>query len=568
MATTKQPNPVNMADPDSQLMCFSKPAAMQNSPFLRLPPELRNMIYQFGFKKDDGMAPVSSMPLLPVSLLRACQAIHHEAASTLYSNNVFEFLHEYHPIGYEDCNVFGSRNAIQFLYIVGSNTVIVRNMVLDMKFYRAQSLSKEKKSSALIKVTEHLRLIWQANLTEKLQVTFKNHNGFIQDLDAFNKAFRFLQLGSMWVKKYHQLVEDVYIKGDGSGGTILWGPRFFSEENFLPAVYCDSVEFLTTDSGLHLLPQRPEQALQLTTLPAKIQYKIYGMVLQQVKIDADKTASPLCPLLYVNQELQMSQDSYLNNVNLIEITTSTALAETTFTDFNNLRKLVRKMSDFEFDLYEDLGTLADRCRDTEDSRVPPCKLQFNLHCNVHEVVMLEDLRISILPFIMETSYFSGKTSVVISIFSERAGTVVPGATHCISLHALRSRVVAVLTATIDALELNFRCVSNVWIDGRGEVVDSNIDKITYRYGNLEKPKFASKIVEHGPMGPYEIADEGLHPLDATYRGPHWTWEGTCHWYYDQFFPFTHSLNETLKYLQWVIEPESVPSNQRELTFIS
>lgn len=181
--------------------------------------------------------------------------------------------------------------------------------------------------------------------------------------------------------------------------------------------------------------------------------------------------------------------------------------------------------------------------------------------------MLEDLRISILPFIMETSYFSGKTPVAISIFFERAGKMVPGATHRIPLHALRSRVVAALTATVDPPELNFRCVSNVWIDGRGEVVDSHIDKITHRYGKLEKPKFASKIVEHGPMGPYEIADEGVHPLDASYRGPHWTWKGTCHWYYDHFFPFTYSPNETLKYLQWVVEPESVPENQRELTFI-
>jgi hypothetical protein len=154
------------------------------------------------------------------------------------------------------------------------------------------------------------------------------------------------------------------------------------------------------------------------------------------------------------------------------------------------------------------------------------------------------------------------------MFSEQAGTKVLGATHRISLHELRSRVVAALTAITNALELNFRCVSNVWINGRGEVVDSNIDKIKYRYGNPEKPKFASKILEHGPMGLYEIADEGVHPLDSTYRSDYWTWKGICHWYYNQLFPFTHSPNETLRYLQWVLDPKSVPSNQRELKFIS
>jgi hypothetical protein len=298
-----------MTDPDSQLMCSSKPAAMQDSPFLQLPPELRNMIYQFCFKKDDGIAPMRYMSL-PVSLLRACQDIHHEAASTLYFNNVFEFRQEYYRHGHNDDHyVFVSRKLIAFWSTVGSNIVFVRNMVLWMEFQETYAviLSEEEKSSALIEVTDHLRPIWRANLTEKLQVTFKNRDGFIKDLDAFNKVFRFLQLGSLRVKKYHQLMEEVYIKGDGSGGTILWGPRDCRKEPFLPAVYCDSVEFLTTDSGLRLLPQRPEQALQLMTLPANIQYKIYVMVLKQVKIDADKTANPLCPLLYVNQELRMSE---------------------------------------------------------------------------------------------------------------------------------------------------------------------------------------------------------------------------------------------------------------------
>jgi hypothetical protein len=572
------------SDPDSQLVSFSKPAATQDSPLLQLPPELRNRIYQFCFEKDYGIAPMRyRYKSLPVSLLRACQGINHEAASTLYSNNVFEFRQEYRRHGHnEEHYIFVSRKLIAFWSTVGSNIVSVRNMVIYMEFREdyANYENEEENGSALIEVTDHLRPIWRANLTEKLQVTFKNRGGFIKDLDAFNKVFRFLQLGSLRVKKYHQMVEEVYIKGDGSGGTILWGPRDCRKDIFLPGVYCDSVEFLATDSGLRLLPQRPEQALQLMTLPADIQYKIYGMVLDQVKIDADKTANPLCPLLYVNQELRMSEDDYLREVSLIEITTSTALTETTFTDFNNLRKLVRKMFDLGLGPYGN-HTLANRCRDNTDLK--PCNLQFNLHFNVREVVMLEDLRISVLPFIMETSYFSGKTPVTISIFSERAGKMVPGATHRIPLHALRSRVVAALTAMVDLPELNFRRISNVWIDGRGEVVASNIDKLmldwrgevvasntdkfTYGYGKLEMPKFASKIIEHGPQGPYEIADEAVHPLDAAYRGPHWTWKGTCHWYHDQFFPFTYCPNETLKYLQWVVDPESVPKIQRKLSFI-
>lgn len=571
-----------MADSDSQVMHFSKPAAMQNSPFLRLPPELRNLIYQICLKKDDKIVrPYDRSNVLPVSLIRLCQAIHPEAASTLYSNNVFAFVHEYEYSGDgldDGCEIFRPlhigapfepTSILDFLTKVGSNRGLVRNITLEMDFSSVtNSLSEEKKSLALFQVTEWLRPTWHFDLTEKLNITFENHDGFVQDLDAFNKVFRFLQLGSMKVKKYHQLVEEVYIKGDGSGGTICWGPRPSNPDFSMPAVYCDTVEFLTADSGLRLIPQHPKQALQLTTLPANVQYKIYGMALQQVKIDADKTSSPLSQLLYVNQELQLSRQDYVKDVNLIEITTSTVLTETTFSDFNNIRKLVRKMFEFKLPLYRDHETLAHRCRNSYLSDDAQCKLQFNLHFNVRDVMMLEDLRISILPFVMETSYFSGKAQMVISIFSEQEGKVVPGATHRIPLHTLRSRVVMALTAIIATRELDFRGVSKVWINGHGEVIDSRVDKILFHEA---KPKFASKILEHGPMGPYEFDDQGVHPLDSNYRGRHWTWGGhsrSCHRSYDQFFPFTHSPNETLKYLQWVVDPDSVPREQRELTFTS
>ena len=258
------------------------------------------------------------------------------------------------------------------------------------------------------------------------------------------------------------------------------------------------------------------------TLPPEVQYDIFGMALLQVKIDADKTASPLCPLLYVNQVTHdsLSRGDYLRDVKLIKITTTTTLTETIFSDYDNLRKLVRNMFNYKIPAYSHFGTLADRCRDTVHSGT--CKLQFTLQFNVRVGVKLDELRISILPFVMETSYFSRNTPVVISIFSEHAGRTFPGATHRIPLHTLRSRVLEALTATIGALKSNFRCVSYVWINGRGEVVGSRVDEIPYN--DPDKPKFASKIVELGPMGPYEIEDGGTHDLDWEYRSPDTKWQ--------------------------------------------
>ena len=52
-----------------------------------------------------------------------------------------------------------------------------------------------------------------------------------------------------------------------------------------------------------------------------------------------------------------------------------------------------------------------------------------------------------------------------------SGAILVHATYRI---ALRSRVVAALTAIIDTRELNLRGVSNVWINGHGEVVTSRL----------------------------------------------------------------------------------------------
>ena len=276
---------------------------------------------------------IISLTALCVSFQNTHRTLLHHYETTkanMDDSNNLEFLQEFHHSDYYidlDDKVFKPRSGVVLLNTVrGTNRVLLRHVVLSLKFDGAEYLREEEKSSVLIQVTEYLCPIWHTNFAEHINVTFKNHNGFIQDLGAFNKVFRFLQLGSMNVNKYHQLVNEVYIKGDGSGGTISWGPQPRDGSIFLPAVYCDSVEFLTTDSGLRLLPQRPEQALKLMTLPSDVQYKTYGMVLQEVKIDADKTASPIPPLCYVNQELLHSKDSYLRDVKLLDITTTTIFA--------------------------------------------------------------------------------------------------------------------------------------------------------------------------------------------------------------------------------------------------
>ena len=59
-----------------------------SSPFMKLPPELRDIIYEYALRLDDGIIQISSTTGIPEPpLLLTCKTIRREAISILYTLN-------------------------------------------------------------------------------------------------------------------------------------------------------------------------------------------------------------------------------------------------------------------------------------------------------------------------------------------------------------------------------------------------------------------------------------------------------------------------------------------------
>ena len=104
----------------------------KSSPFLRLPPELRNKIYRLVFKRDDSFQIPACKPWGDRSLcqsgqfLSTCKMVHNEGCSILYGENSFAFErhedtrshfyeHEAKEVGYQD--------ALRFLQMIGAENL-------------------------------------------------------------------------------------------------------------------------------------------------------------------------------------------------------------------------------------------------------------------------------------------------------------------------------------------------------------------------------------------------------------------------------------------------------------
>lgn len=68
-------------------------ASQTQSPFFRLPAELRNQIYELAFQETTATVQYpGGCCLLPSGILTACKQAYTEAIGLFYSNATFEFL--------------------------------------------------------------------------------------------------------------------------------------------------------------------------------------------------------------------------------------------------------------------------------------------------------------------------------------------------------------------------------------------------------------------------------------------------------------------------------------------
>lgn len=209
--------------------------------------------------------------------------------------------------------------------------------------------------------------------------------------------------------------------------------------------------------------------------------------------------------------------------NTFNIHFTTFETRSTFSDFNKLRSLLRRP--FRSPLMPDCLL--------EDAKVAP--LNVTLHFKFEGSASINDLRISILPLIMETSSTksNGQVHIVVETFANDPASLTR-TEHSITLQKLRTNVTKALSDIIDAWYGDI-VVPSIWIDGLGEVREKDTHSLPV-------------LMNHGSKS-YGFAD-GLEKTQR-YQQVHRKY---C--YPEVFmvnFLFEASTIPTLQYLSWVLK---------------
>ncbi|KAI4916102.1 hypothetical protein J4E90_004548 [Alternaria incomplexa] len=359
--------------------------------------------------------------------------------------------------------------------------------------------------------------------------------------------------GQLKLRQYGRLVAAVGLKRDGSGGMINWGTTNYDYRGAHPQLVRilpgpeHMSAFVAEGSGSRLELVKSNQA-SLLGIPKRIRRLIFDTIINSVDsiaIDLDKETKFNCGLLHTNQEILETWRSHFLFHNHFILTVATSDVRTTFQNFDNLRRFLRKSfkSGYSRDPMTDesMRTIATSGRDR------PTGLDYILRFDLSSPATLSDIRINILPFVMATSTTPTHHEVTIQIWTPTPdGSSAMTAAHSMPLTRLRLNVIkAILDCAFTGIS-NKSYLPDFWTNGFGEIVETVHDSVDDT-GGAWGP--ASEIA----LGIYHpVVVRTLHPIDRNYR--ECEADLGCEYYDDtQFFPFRADEKETLVYLMKSID---------------
>ena len=432
-----------------ELFRHASPIALGNSQraypdkhsILELPGELRNQIYQYITKSPSplqvryrGLGPYENRLYLrlngqlriPINLFLSCRTLYHEAASSFYSNNTYTLK----PDNTQETHNSYIEIASIFIVRLGSQAPWLSKMELDVSSlsgYRFHQCYEGhgfafpfNDRDDLFEVMPILRAIWNRNLTVSVtftKLTDASVRGHMLrtkcDITAMTAIFQSICQGQLELRRYGEQLRAVALKRYGSGGILSWGTtqpplgpyihrkrRFQANPDYL-------TDFIAEENGsrLKLVTQR-STPLTLFTLPESIQERIYSMVIQPIEgtpIDLDIDTKFRCGLDHVNRHFYHTWRDKFIFENKFVLTMTTKQVQTTFDDFKYLRTFLRKTY-VRISSYScgrpDTVTARIVTRDKDRRRPGP---SYILRFETNGAVSLADVRINVLPLVMETS---------------------------------------------------------------------------------------------------------------------------------------------------------------------
>lgn len=253
-----------------------------------------------------------------------------------------------------------------------------------------------------------------------------------------------------------------------------------------------------------------------------------------INVDTDTTFSITLPQVNKNLRAELWPTSILGN--RFTLTTTTNSQHSDFSHFHNLRRVLRKT----FTYVGSDGTARELTLEQGQFGVEQIVLQFDLDTPVKH----EDLRISILPLVMETSSTMGYKRLTVRVC---CGTGIREVS--ITLQELRCRVAETLSAIFGkGSDAEGGWEPEIWIDGLGRLVE----RYAKRRPVLSRQTASSFVATAD--GAFTLVR--MHPKDKKYRAG----EGAIGRRFEtieDFFPFTFSAVHTLRYMRWVLEKYDV-----------
>jgi hypothetical protein len=556
----------------------SRPIDPSEPSLLDLPSEVQNMIYAYLFDFPTPIE-VTFHQCRPMAdrrcrfvlghgvefhwqLLSTCRSIFFDAATTFYANNTFHLMDDTAAACFPMIFI---EMPIVFLRALGHQARWVRKVILDLAGVSLDGCYGIRENGPVFdeehdiyEVMPLLRFLWDHDL--RVNISFVQEGvppppwatqELWFDTSAMNRVIRCILEGQLHLRHCGPLLSAIGLKRDGSGGMLCLSrvvsparsKHRFSvrrQARFEPD-RDQVVSFIAEDEGSRLRIQPRASPLTLLGLPSGILGSIITEALcykEAIPLNLDTdTKLPLgFPHINVDLYYEYYRRSMLENSYILSLSTNETAC--TFENFRKVTRLLRK----EFALPWGKGKADPNQRWTiEDAKHHQIVLDFKLE----KATALRELRVSILPLVLEMSSTIGDSELTVRSWARGSdGQHRIDSEHTITFQELRLSVAQAL--------MGFKCGNNstwapeVWIDGIGQVIETR----THQQTTWDDAVDTASTLERDEDGYWRI--EHMHVKDWLYRDCQnrgdCIFEGT-----GQFFPFSNSLHEALRYLLWILK---------------
>ena len=553
----------------------SKPIDPSRHSLVKLPAEIRNHIFGYLVEYSEPIVIELEYSLnsarhfylgagfeMHKNLLLACRTTYLEVASLFYANNTF-VIERNNPKSTEEIEQLIIVYE-EWLRKLGSHVFWHRKFSIDLSkgwaWVGCRGFEEYKRPHPeSFNIGSLLQFLWDCNLA--VDITFINNltaNGIEFNAPAITTVFRSLLEGQLMLKASRSQVWAVAIDYDGRGGSFgLRAAQNWWDDSRMVPDDDQQHSFVAGDDGRRLSLARPKPTL--LGLYGQVLYKIISEAAshpKEVRIDLDVDTKLPLGLGHTNQEFYKNHRSHILYSTPYTLILRSTEKRSTFNKFSKLARLLRHQFPIPIDSEEMEWANASRLKRKTWIIEDADKLDIVLNFNLPEPTALEDLGISILPLVLETSSSPGNREVTIRSLSPGTSGQNLVAERTISLQELRLTVVTTMMIDVHASDQSLHHPDLIWINGLGEVVGK--EAVPYTYGRIDHDVDTASTMRF--CGSWFGVDS-LHPKDRRYRPKFHRYE--CKFEdWEQFFPFEHCAAQILRYLMWVLEEYNTAYTRR------